>query len=662
MNNYKKIVLESLDFDIKNVEQCTKIIIPENLNFTQMDDKKKITINFINDDISLIFTSENTLNIIDRIVFKFNNNIIINLVFKFKSIKFTLHYLNFIKILNNIRDNNLGIKIKLYFSCNFICENDMIIDCQNIIELKINDVLYNFSSLNLNNIFNKNRKFSSLILKNMKLNSNQQVENFFHFIYNPKGELKNLTIKNFYIENLDYNVKLLHYIKIINNQIYISNKGNDIQFHIDNIIFKQCPLCVIENNEEIFNNINISIDQTSFIKINFCGIVKYKYIKDKGYELSFNYDYLEDNDEKDENKMEIETTEKDNNKLNNFESLKRYINNKNLKCYKFKFSNFKKQIEIGYKESIEEIYFEYCSSEFTQSILDSLPNIRTLKLKGITENNCIKIPQSIQNLIIKDSYFDIQQYSLMNLKNLTLSFYCLNDIKDLYNQKNEYDKTILSIQKILKEENIILKNIIFEGDSEIFITFNSNEKRCINNEFITFKKCIINIHIFDYIKNLDKEFIFFDCMFQENDLKIFNQLNIITFDYYTFNKIFFSQIEINDIDDFVQNLYYEKLEENFCKVQKRLEIFQSKKIKIITKNLEEYRKIIIFFLIFKNSKFKSIEEVKNQFNTYFKNNIIICGKEKNIPIILSDYYLSKEQIEFIKDLKNIENIEIIINK
>ena len=33
---YKYYILESLNFDINIIEQCTKIIIPENLNFTQM--------------------------------------------------------------------------------------------------------------------------------------------------------------------------------------------------------------------------------------------------------------------------------------------------------------------------------------------------------------------------------------------------------------------------------------------------------------------------------------------------------------------------------------------------------------------------------------------------------------------------------------------------
>jgi hypothetical protein len=658
---YKYYILESLNFDINIIEQCTKIIIPENLSFNEMDDKTNLKINFVNDDISIIFTSENNLNIIDKLIFKFKN--IINLIFQFKSIKFILHYQKLIILLDSIRNNNLEKKIKLHFSCNFFCENNISIDCQNIIELKINDVLYNFSSLNLNYIFNKNRKFSSLILKNMKLNTNQQVKNFFQFINNPNEKLENLQIKNLNVEILDNEEpKLYHYIKIINNQIYFSLKGNDFLFQIDNIILKKCPLSIIEHNENSFNNINISIDQTSLIKINFCGIVKYKYIKDKGYDLSFNYDYLDDDDEKDENQMEIDTSPKDNNnKLNNFESLQKYINNKNLKCYKLKFSNFKKNIEIGYPESIEEIYFEYCSSNFTQSILDKLPNVKTLKLKGITENKNIQIPKSIENLIIIDSYFEIQDYSLMELNNLTLSFYCLNDIKLLNNQINEYDKTILSIKKLLTNGN--LKNIILEGDDEIIIPFDSKDINCINNEIVTFQNCTINIQIFDYIKNFDKEFIFNECIFQENDLKIFIKLKIITFDYYTFNKILFSQIQINDIDDFIQNLYHENLTDKFLMVQDKIKIFNSTKIKIITKNIEEYRQINMIFLIFKNSiKFKSIEDLKREFNDYFKNNIIIFDKnEQNIiPITLSDFYFSAQQIEFISNLQNTQII--LINK
>ena len=208
-----------------------------------------------------------------------------------------------------------------------------------------------------------------------------------------------------------------------------------------------------------------------------------------------------------------------------------------------------------------------------------------------------------------------------------------------------------------------MKNIILEGDDEIIIPFDSKDINCINNEIVTFQNCTINIQIFDYIKNFDKEFIFNECIFQENDLKIFKKLKIITFDYYTFNKILFSQIQINDIDDFIQNLYHENLTDKFLMVQDKIKIFNSTKIKIITKNIEEYRQINMIFLIFKNSiKFKSIEDLKREFNDYFKNNIIIFDKnEQNIiPITLSDFYFSTQQIEFISNLQNTQII--LINK
>ena len=71
----------------------------------------------------------------------------------------------------------------------------------------------------------------------------------------------------------------------------------------------------------------------------------------------------------------------------------------------------------------------------------------------------------------------------------------------------------------------------------------------------------------------------------------------------------------------------------------------------------------MIFLIFKNSiKFKSIEDLKREFNDYFKNNIIIFDKnEQNIiPITLSDFYFSTQQIEFISNLQNTQII--LINK
>ena len=160
---------------------------------------------------------------------------------------------------------------------------------------------------------------------------------------------------------------------------------------------------------------------------------------------------------------------------------------------------------------------------------------------------------------------------------------------------------------------------------------------------------------------MDKEFIFCECIFQTNDLVIFKKLNKIAFDFYTFNKILFSSIGLNDIDDFVQNLNNENIRDNFYKIQEKMNIFNFKKMKIITTNIEEYRQIIMIFLIFRNSIFKSAEDLKREFIKYFQNNIIIYDikDKKKIPIILSDYYLSIEQRNFIK---NLENIEIILNK
>ena len=120
--------------------------------------------------------------------------------------------------------------------------------------------------------------------------------------------------------------------------------------------------------------------------------------------------------------------------------------------------------------------------------------------------------------------------------------------------------------------------------------------------------------------------------------------------------IFFKSYEKNDIEDYIKNLFLKEdtnLKFNYIDTK-------NKKIKIITKSNEEYIIIVLIFFIFKNkSIFTSCKDIIDKVNDKIRNNIILWSKDRNneniiYPVIWSDYYLSKEQINFIKGLNNIQ--------
>ena len=105
------------------------------------------------------------------------------------------------------------------------------------------------------------------------------------------------------------------------------------------------------------------------------------------------------------------------------------------------------------------------------------------------------------------------------------------------------------------------------------------------------------------------------------------------------------------------------MNKKFELIQKRMNSFYgNRKIKIITKSREEYRQCVIIFYIFHNPNvFSSSQDLLGKFIEKFDKNIVYSKEEgtiennnyMKIPIIWSDYYLSKEQINFIEGLNNI---------
>ena len=644
-----KIINDTNEINTEEISQKTKIIFSENLKFDdimEMESNKK-TINFVEQKIKLIFTSNESLDIINFYDFKYKGTI--TLSFKFKSIKNQLSLLKFDSLLESIRNLNEGQVINLHFSSSFIYDynDNSKKNLLNVNQIKIDDVLYCFSLFELNKIFLNNTNFSSIILKNIKFNSNSQIQNLFDFLEKQKN-LNFLKIENLYLELFDSQEQIiLNYFQIINNQIYMIRKleNKETLLNINNFILKNAPLVNIINNEKTNDNLSyISINQSSILSINFCGIIKYVYYNQKYY-LSIDQNYFED-----DTTMDIEKEEQRN--FNNFQNFKKLIGNNNLKIYKLKLSNITKTFDVGNKESINEVYFNNCSSEVTQYIISQLPNLKNLKLKGINDLNCIIIPKSIIKLTINDSY--INNSSLPNLQKINIILNSLKEKEILFEQSNQYNITLESIKNILKEKNDNLKEIVLERNS-IFLSFETNEESCFNKSNIIFKNCFINQKLFEKLNlNVNRQIFCINCSI-ENE-KFLEPFQNITFDFYTYNNLIFKSYKKNDIEDYIKNLFLKEdtnLKFNYIDTK-------NKKIKINTKSNEEYRKMVLTFFIFKNeSIFTSCKDIIDKFNEKIGNNIILWSKDRNneniiYPVIWSDYYLSKEQINFIKGLNNIQ--------
>ena len=644
-----KIINDTNEINTEEISQKTKIIFSENLKFDdimEMESNKK-TINFVEQKIKLIFTSNESLDIINFYDFKYKGTI--TLSFKFKSIKNQLSLLKFDSLLESIRNLNEGQVINLHFSSSFIYDynDNSKKNLLNVNQIKIDDVLYCFSLFELNKIFLNNTNFSSIILKNIKFNSNSQIQNLFDFLEKQKN-LNFLKIENLYLELFDSQEQIiLNYFQIINNQIYMIRKleNKETLLNINNFILKNAPLVNIINNEKTNDNLSyISINQSSILSINFCGIIKYVYYNQKYY-LSIDQNYFED-----DTTMDIEKEEQRN--FNNFQTFKKLIGNNNLKIYKLKLSNITKTFDVGNKESINEVYFNNCSSEVTQYIISQLPNLKNLKLKGINDLNCIIIPKSIIKLTINDSY--INNSSLPNLQKINIILNSLKENEILFEQSNQYNITLESIKNILKEKNDNLKEIVLERNS-IFLSFETNEESCFNKSNIIFKNCFINQKLFEKLNlNVNRQIFCINCSI-ENE-KFLEPFQNITFDFYTYNNLIFKSYKKNDIEDYIKNLFLKEdtnLKFNYIDTK-------NKKIKINTKSNEEYRKMVLTFFIFKNeSIFTSCKDIIDKFNEKIGNNIILWSKDRNneniiYPVIWSDYYLSKEQINFIKGLNNIQ--------
>jgi len=95
-----------------------------------------------------------------------------------------------------------------------------------------------------------------------------------------------------------------------------------------------------------------------------------------------------------------------------------------------------------------------------------------------------------------------------------------------------------------------------------------------------------------------------------------------------------------------------------------MDVFKDNNFKIRVKSFDFYRKVVLSFFIFKNDLFKTYDELLNNYQKHLEQNYYIFKSKKineqsiiKIPILMSDY-LTNEQIEFMKNLKD---IEIVLN-
>jgi hypothetical protein len=122
-------------------------------------------------------------------------------------------------------------------------------------------------------------------------------------------------------------------------------ENKETLLNINKFILKNAPLINIINNKKTNDNLSyISINQSSILSINFCGIIKYVYYNQKYY-LSIDQNHFEE-----DTTMDIEKEEQRN--FNNFQTFKKLIGNNNLKIYELKLSNITKNLKLEIKNQL----------------------------------------------------------------------------------------------------------------------------------------------------------------------------------------------------------------------------------------------------------------------------------------------------------------------
>ena len=418
-------------------------------------------------------------------------------------------------------DYNLNIYIK---NCLFETEGNIFYEDSKLYlnQLYISDELYSLSP-RLDKFF-ANLRPKKLTIKKIKINSKQQLENFYDFII-KNDQCEDLTLEDFFIELIikkdddkEYN-KLNQYFFYKEGKIYINSIDDETK--IKKLKLIDCPLFAIK--KDTFKDINnykdiiIDIDENSLLNPNI--ITKFK-INDGYSDICFDLDSYKINkniqeDSKDSNdyiqylkyifKIIIDNEDNNNFKklhFRNFDITKyEYITGENLtfideknwvfnneeKERKNKFENFNEEINkkiddnLNKLSNVKELIFDNCSNYFIQLILKLFKNntnnneLDLLKLKKCGKEyfdlkNILSL--KIKNLILFDTPLIIDHFpenNTSNLNNFKGNFgkfdnltININTLEHYCNANNlNYFKTIEIIVELINNKNFN-QNICFE--------------------------------------------------------------------------------------------------------------------------------------------------------------------------------------------------------
>ena len=369
----------------------------------------------------------------------------------------------------------------------------------------------------LSNIF-QFLKTKKLFLKKIKINSKNQLNDFFKFI--KKTECEELELDDIFIELLikekEDDDELKQYFSYEKGKIILINddKEEDLElknlklknFELKNLKLIDCPLFALPEskinplgkffeNNELKKDVSIDIDENSLLNP---GIITKLKIKDGLLDICFDLDSYKINLDKDKDYLEnleyIFNIVADNSnkyrkiKFKNIDITKlEYITDNNItkieedkwilnddeKYKKNKYENndrkIKNIIKNKYLENISELIFDNCTNYFIQLILSmigSKTNINLLKIK-----KCAKEYfnfYSLYNFNIKDLYLfdtpiigdskDSKDNTTLNNETLTIKIVSLNH----YCQENNLDFYLVmeNIKKLIDLTKA--KNICFE--------------------------------------------------------------------------------------------------------------------------------------------------------------------------------------------------------
>ena len=389
--------------------------------------------------------------------------------------------LNYININNEQLNNLKQLEIKKY---SFSKYYKLIIDCdeikQNIKIDIINDKLYiNNNYININNYI-KNISITNCILNNIDLNIINS--NFLKIIefnnYKNNYIYNNLDFSNLKINIINSKLNVFYFNCIINNLNQLLNNIKNLNIDFNNILFQFNHCILEEDNINIFFIKHISLEETIFdlnklfnlnsLLINKCSNIEY-----------------------------------------DFTNLYKHLNLKNLQLVNYKEIKFipDNLINLKYLKlcncNIKEIhnslinlkYLELKDYNINNKLLNKIINLKYLKLYNC---NIKKIPNNLINLkeLILEDCNDIKiPNTLINLRKLTI-------IKPNYNNYINYYKlpnTLINL-KYLKLGDFIFKNLskTYIKLKELIICYDFDMYK---KDYNYYKKLITKQEIKKYINN-----------------------------------------------------------------------------------------------------------------------------------------------------------------